>query len=49
MIPTGLDLDYETFKEMTYTERTVECPVCDRMQTWNMDDVDLSIFKKTPK
>jgi endogenous inhibitor of DNA gyrase (YacG/DUF329 family) len=49
MIPTGFDLSHEAFKDLTYTERTVECPICDRTQTWNMDDVDVSIFKKTSK
>jgi len=48
-IPTGLDLDYEAYKDLTYTERTVECPNCDTMQTWNLDDIDRSVFKRPPK
>ncbi len=48
-IPTGLDLDHEAFKDLTYTERTIECPNCDKLQTWNLDDVDVSVFKKPAK
>ncbi len=46
MIPTGLDLDYEAFKDLTYADRTIECRVCERVQTWNVNDVDVSVFKK---
>ena len=46
MIPTDLDVDLETFKNLTYTERTLECPFCEEMQVWNLDDVDRSVFKK---
>ena len=46
MIPTGLDISHEEYKDLTYTDRTVECPVCDSMQTWGMNDVDVSVFKK---
>ena len=49
MIPTGLDLDQDAFKDLTYTDRSVECPICESMQTWGMQDVDVSAFKKTPK
>jgi hypothetical protein len=46
-IPTGLDVDYDTFQSLTHTERTLECPLCDELQVWNLDDVDKSVFKKT--
>lgn len=46
MIPTGLELDEEQFKDLTYTDRSVECPVCESVQTWGMGDVDLSVFGK---
>lgn len=49
MIPTGLDLDHEAFKDLTFTDRTVECPVCEGMQAWGIDDVDVSVFKKLRK
>ena len=45
-IPTGLEVDYETFQALTHTERTLECPLCDELQVWNMDDVDKSVFRK---
>ena len=45
-ISTDLDVDYETFKSLTYTERTLECPFCEETQVWNLDDVDRSVFKK---
>lgn len=45
-IPTDLNVDLETFKNLTYTERTLECPYCEEMQVWNLDDVDRSVFKK---
>jgi len=47
LISTGLDVDLETFKNLTYTERTLECPFCEEMQVWNLDDVDRSVFKKS--
>jgi hypothetical protein len=46
-ISTGLDVDLDTFKNLTYTERTLECPFCEEMQVWNLDDVDRSVFKKS--
>jgi hypothetical protein len=49
LIPTGLDMDYETYKNLTYTERTLECPICEEIQTWNLDDVDRSVFAKPSK
>ena len=49
LIPTSIEMDYETFKNQTYFERTIECPICEVMQTWNLDDVDRSVFTKPPK
>ena len=49
LIPTGLKMDYEAFRELTYTERTTECPNCEHVQTWNLDDVDLSVFSRPRK
>jgi len=46
MIPTGLDLDREAFKDLTYTDRSVECPICDSMQSWGLHDVDESVFAR---
>ena len=45
-ISTDLDVDLDTFKNLTYTERTLECPYCDELQVWNLDDVDRSVFNK---
>jgi len=45
-ISTGLDVDREAFMNLTYTERTLECPYCEETQVWNLDDVDRSVFKK---
>lgn len=47
MIPTGLDVDLETFRNLTQTERTLECPYCEETQIWHLDDVDRSVFKQT--
>jgi DNA-directed RNA polymerase subunit RPC12/RpoP len=41
MIPTGIEM---TFKSATYTTLTVECPNCENLQTWTLDDVDRSVF-----
>jgi hypothetical protein len=48
-ILTDLDMDLETFKSQTYFERTIECPLCETVQTWNLDDVDRSVFAKQKK
>lgn len=48
MMPTGLDLTSEEFKELTYSARQVQCRECGERQTWTMDDVDLSVFGKLP-
>jgi predicted RNA-binding Zn-ribbon protein involved in translation (DUF1610 family) len=45
LVPTDLDVDYETFKCLTETERTLECPHCEETQIWKLDDVDRSVFK----
>jgi len=48
-IPTGMDLDLESFRELTYVNRKITCPHCSNQQTWNVDDVDQSVFAKPPK
>ena len=45
-VPTGFDVDYDTFQGLTHTERTLECPLCDEVQVWELDDVDKSVFRK---
>ena len=47
LIPTELDVDYETFKNLTETERTLECPHCEETQIWRLDDVDRSVFRNS--
>jgi DNA-directed RNA polymerase subunit RPC12/RpoP len=49
MIPTGMDLDFESYRELTYVNRKITCPDCGNQQTWNVDDVDQSVFAKPPK
>ena len=49
LIPTGLVMDYEAYRNLTYTERTILCPNCDYLQTWNLDDVDRSVFARPAK
>ena len=49
MIPTGFEMNYEAFRELTYVNRTIKCPHCGNMQTWNVDDVDRSVFPQAPK
>jgi hypothetical protein len=48
-IPTGLDVDYETFRDMTFSERSVECANCEMLQVWNLDDVDVTVFPRPPR
>ena len=43
-VPTGIDMTLEAFKSATYTTLTVECPNCENLQTWTLDDVDRSVF-----
>ncbi len=45
-IPTGLSATRETLIDLTYTERTTECPNCEALQTWNLDQVDMSVFSE---
>jgi endogenous inhibitor of DNA gyrase (YacG/DUF329 family) len=45
LVPTDYNVDYETFKCLTETERTLECPFCEETQTWKLDDVDRSVFR----
>jgi hypothetical protein len=49
LIPTGYDVDYDTFRSFTETERTLECPLCEETQVWHLDDVDRSVFKRPAK
>ena len=46
-VETGYDVDFDTFNALTETERSVECPYCGATQTWTLDDVDRSVFRKT--
>ena len=48
-IPTGLNVNREQLLDLTYTERITECPHCEALQTWNLDDVDMSVFPNSPK
>jgi endogenous inhibitor of DNA gyrase (YacG/DUF329 family) len=48
-IPTGTEMSYETFRAATFQQRTVECPNCENIQTWTLDDVDRSVFVDKPK
>ena len=43
-IPTGMDVSRGQLIDLTYTERTTECTYCEVLQTWNLDDVDMSVF-----
>ena len=45
-VDTGYDVDFDTFQALTETERTLECPHCEETQTWTLDDVDRSVFRK---
>ena len=49
LIPTGMVMSYEDFRDLTFTERTIECPNCENIQVWNLDDVDLSVFPRPRK
>lgn len=48
-IPTGLNVSREQLLDLTYTERTTECPNCEALQVWNLDDVDMSVFPNPAK
>lgn len=47
-IPTGMDVSRGGLIDLTYTERTTECTYCEALQTWNLDDVDMSVFRASP-
>ena len=49
VIPTGTEMNYETFRNATFQQRSVECPNCEHVQTWTPDDVDQSVFKEKKK
>ncbi len=46
VIPTGTEMSYEAFRNATFTQHTVECPNCESVQTWTLDDVDRSVFNE---
>jgi hypothetical protein len=46
-IPTGIEMSYETFRNSTFQQLTVECSNCENIQTWTSDDVDQSVFEKS--
>jgi endogenous inhibitor of DNA gyrase (YacG/DUF329 family) len=52
MVDTGIDVSREEFMSMTMVDRSIECPNCETILAWNLDDVDVSVFpparKKTP-
>ena len=48
-IPTGLNVNHGELIDLTYTERTTECPNCETLQTWNLDQVDMSVFSTPPE
>lgn len=48
-IDTGTDMSWEDFRNATFTQRVVECPNCESVQTWTLDDVDRSVFKEAKK
>ena len=43
-IPTGFEMSHDAFRAATFTTLTVECPNCENVQTWTLDDVDRSVF-----
>lgn len=48
VIPTGTEMTYEAFRASTFQQRSVECPNCENIQTWTLDDVDRSVFAEKP-
>jgi endogenous inhibitor of DNA gyrase (YacG/DUF329 family) len=42
LIPTGFEMSYEAYKSATLQQHTLECPNCEHMQTWTLDDVERS-------
>jgi phage FluMu protein Com len=49
VVPTGTEMSYEGFRAATFTHRTIECPNCENVQTWTLDDVDRSVFAEAKK
>ena len=45
VIHTGVEMSYEAFRSATFTTRTAECPNCESVRTWTLDDVDRSVFR----
>ncbi len=43
-MPTGMNVTRDQLIDLTYTERTTECPNCETLQTWNLDGVDMTVF-----
>jgi hypothetical protein len=48
MIPTGMNMDYDEFKSVTYMTHTIKCPQCGQERNWTVDDVDRSVFATPP-
>jgi len=49
VINTGMMMSYEAFRSATFQQHTVECPKCENVQTWTVDDVDRSVFAEAKK
>ena len=45
-ISTGVEMSYEAFRNATFTQHTIECPNCENLQTWTLDDVDRTVFQQ---
>lgn len=48
-MPTGINVTRDQLLDLTYTERTTECPNCETLQVWNLDGVDMSVFPDAKK
>jgi RNase P subunit RPR2 len=49
VIPTGVDMSYDTFRNATLTTHNIRCPSCGHQQRWTIDDVDRSVFPEAKK
>jgi len=49
LIPTGMDMSLEEFKNVTYMTHTIKCPQCGSDRRWTVDDVDRSVFVTPPE
>ena len=49
VIPTGVEMSYDAFRNATLTTHTVRCPSCGNHQRWTIDDVDRSVFPEAKK